>query len=191
MSRKRLKEKVSHFGKDCSDFNGIEQMKTYIKIASIAVIVLFPPNLAHADDLPQQVNKGKELSIDNLPDATASDAGLIEKTKSAELQYVDSCDRSIKPKISNISLGESLSGSKLILLPDAECYGNAGAMVVILDASGRTLLRVSGGGVVVLPSQTDGVNNIALIEPGFEVPVWKWSAEAHAFQHYINVPLNN
>lgn len=64
-------------------------------------------------------------------------------------------------------------------------------MVVILDASGRTLLRVSGGGVVVLPSQTDGVNNIALIEPGFEVPVWKWSAEAHAFQHYINVPLNN
>ncbi|MCP1202247.1 MULTISPECIES: hypothetical protein [Acetobacter] len=160
------------------------------KIAlAISLFLSSPLAQAAAADLPQQIQGGKSYSDDVMPDAKPSDAGLIDKTKSASLKYVDNCDQEITPKISPIDLGPSLPNSKIILLPDSVCYGNAGDMVVILDGNDRTLLRVTGGGVVVLSSQTAGVNNISIIEPGFSAPVWHWIPDAHSFQHYMDVPL--
>ena len=155
----------------------------------LMLVALNFSSAAFAQDFPMQIKNGKSYFEDSLPLATIADADTIKKTHSVELKYVDECEREVTPQISNIDIGSRFPNSKIILIPDSLCYGNAGSLIVILDASGRTLLRTNGGGVVVLDSSKDGVRNIGLDEPGFSAPIWQWNDAAHSYQHLMNVPL--
>ena len=107
-------------------------------------------------------------------------------SQNAQGQVLNECGDWVTPTIVTAELGGAAGASQLVAIDGgpsmAACYGDGPDLHLMLrDGAGfREIYSARGRVLVLLPSTTNGVHDIADGGPGFSFPLWQWNGSAYA-----------
>jgi len=101
--------------------------------------------------------------------------------------YDDECGTPARPKRLSLDVGGTLGTIPAIVIDNGGCYGAEGSQFTVFDSRHHVLFQGSAASIGVLPTTHDGVRDIGLGLPGPTVPLFRWSATDHAFNHFMDV----
>jgi hypothetical protein len=126
-----------------------------------------------------------EAAADPAADSRAVLAAL-GLTPDADGKIVNECGDVVLPTIVPADLGGAVGTAQLVAIEGGErapaCYGDGPDLHLLRrDGAGwREIYRARGRMLIVLPSSTGGVRDLADGGPGFSFPVWTWNGSAYA-----------
>jgi hypothetical protein len=119
------------------------------------------------------------------PDSTAL-LKTIGLTPDVSGRVENECGERVAPSVQAAELGGALGTAWLIAIGggpnSATCYGD-GPDLHLLTREGtgyREIYAARGRMLIVLPTSTNGVRDLADGGPGFSFPVWAWNGKAYA-----------
>lgn len=101
-------------------------------------------------------------------------------------KVVNECGDSVVPLIAPAELGGAAGTAQLVAIPGGPtmytCYGDGPDLHLMMrDGDGwREIYAARGRMLVILPTMTNGVRDIADGGPGFQFPLWQWNGQAYA-----------
>ena len=111
-------------------------------------------------------------TLDFRPDA----AGMVE----------NACGSRVTPQFAAADLGGEVGVAQLVVVPGGDtptCYGDGPGAMMLVRREGDTFRLIysnQGGFFVILPTETNGVHDIAHGGPGFQHPVFAWNGAEYA-----------
>lgn len=125
----------------------------------------------------------------SAPPPAPDSAALLKTiglTPDASGRVENECGERVAPSVQAAELGGALGTAWLVAIgggPNlASCYGD-GPDLHLLKAEGaghREIYAARGRMLIVLPTSTNGVRDLADGGPGFSFPVWIWNGKAYA-----------
>lgn len=106
-------------------------------------------------------------------------------------QVMNACGTSVTPKAYRAKVGGAAAPAWLYAVSGGSikdsCYGKAEAAVWLLKESGTSFrILVNGfGRLALLPTEHDGVKDVAIGGPGLEASVYAWTGKAYKKQGQI------
>jgi hypothetical protein len=110
----------------------------------------------------------------------------LSLTANAQAQVTNECGERVTPQFLPAELGGAAGSGILFAIgggPNmATCYGDGPDLHLFVrdGANWREVYSARGRMLIVLPSLTHGVHDIADGGPGFSFPVWTWNGTAYA-----------
>ena len=104
----------------------------------------------------------------------------------AQGQVMNECGELVTPQYLPAELGGAVGTATLFAMSGgpnmASCYGDGPDLHLLMrDGAGwREIYSARGRVLVILPTATSGVRDIADGGPGFSFPVWTWNGKAYA-----------
>lgn len=112
---------------------------------------------------------------------------LLGLTPNPRGEVRNECGENSTPQFLPVDLGGAAGAGILFAMSGgpttASCYGD-GFLLHLYVRDGARLRDVysdRGGMLIVLPTRTDGVRDIADGGPGFSFPVWQWNGREYAY----------
>ena len=112
--------------------------------------------------------------------------GTQQLSADAQGQVMNECGDLTTPQFLPVELGGSVGTAILFAIGGgptmAACYGDGPDLhLFVREAAGwREIYSARGQMLVILPSATGGVHDIADGGPGFSSPVWSWNGKRYA-----------
>lgn len=100
-------------------------------------------------------------------------------------QVENECGERVTPQFLPAEMGGAVGNATLLAMgggPNStSCYGDGPGLTLMMrdGASWRAIYSSRGGFLAILPSQTNGVRDIAFAGPGFEHPLHVWNGTTH------------
>ena len=119
-------------------------------------------------------------------DGHAAILGALSLTADASGRIQNECGDSVTPQFIPAQLGGAAGEATLVAIPGGEnsaaCYGDGPDLhLFVREGSGwREVYSARGRMLIVLPTSTGGVRDIADGGPGFSFPVWTWDGRQYA-----------
>jgi len=110
----------------------------------------------------------------------------IGATANAQGQVENECGERVTPQFLVADLGAGAGRVVAFVIGGgpsmAACYGDGSLLQLMRNADGawRSIYEHRGGGIIILPTQHNGANDIAAGGPGFSFPVSEWNGSAYA-----------
>lgn len=155
---------------------------TMLVLIGLAAAACSQPLTPSAAKAQQPASQSNELSASDRTailagqHLTADAGGLIE----------NECGDKVAPAFTPVELGGAAGTATLLSIgggPNtATCYGDGPDLhLMVRDGSNwREIYAARGRMLIVLPTTTGGVHDIADGGPGFSFPVWSWSDGVYA-----------
>lgn len=113
---------------------------------------------------------------------------LLSQNLSADAsgQVENECGERVTPQFLPAELGGAVGAATLLAMSggpnSASCYGDGPGLTLLKHegAAWRAIYSSRGGFLAILPSQTNGVRDIAFAGPGFEHPLHIWNGTEYA-----------
>jgi hypothetical protein len=112
--------------------------------------------------------------------------GALNLTANAQGQVMNECGELSTPQFLPVELGADIGAATLFAISGgpnmATCYGDGPDLhLFVRDGAGwREVYSARGRMLIILPTSTRGVHDIADGGPGFSFPVWTWNGTAYA-----------
>ena len=154
--------------------------------AVFAAIVLV---LAACDQAAPPSDGGAQTAQTGGAPSDADRAAILSALRwsaNAQGQVLNECGDWVTPTIVTAELGGAAGAAQLAAIGGgpsiATCYGDGPDLHLMLrDGAGfREIYSARGRVLVLLPSTTNGVHDIADGGPGFSFPLWQWNGSVYA-----------
>lgn len=156
-------------------------MRAVISLALAAALAACSPAPAPAADDTQP-----PAAIGALSDADrASLLAALNLSADAQGRIVNACDERVVPRILTAELGGAAGAAQLVAVDGGpnmpSCYGDGPDLHLMVrdGAAWREVFSDRGGALILLPTRTDGVRDIADGGPGFSFPVLTWNGRTY------------
>lgn len=119
-------------------------------------------------------------------DRAAILAAIGLSAANAQGQVMNECGELVTPQYLPAELGGDAGTAMLFAIgggPNmASCYGDGSLLhLMVRDGAGwRDVYSDRGGMLIILPTSTQGVHDIADGGPGFSFPLWQWNGRVYA-----------
>ncbi len=125
-------------------------------------------------------------AVGALTDADRA-AILLSQNLSADAsgQVENDCGERVTPQFLPAEVGGAVGSATLLAMSGgpnyASCYGDGPGLTLLKreGAAWRAIYSSRGGYLAILPSQTNGVRDIAFAGPGFEHPLHVWNGNVY------------
>jgi hypothetical protein len=153
-----------------------------------AVLVCFLALPAYANPASDLLFRGGKASLSTQDkEAIAKLVGL--KLSKDQKQFVDDEGRAVQAAARELHLNADKIPEVLVTLGSVALFGNAGSGVqlYIKDPKGRYVMNLGfpAADVKVLPTRTRGYQDLQILGPGFQCPIWRWNGKAYDFSHKV------
>ncbi|MGQ0571596.1 MAG: hypothetical protein ACT4P5_19005, partial [Armatimonadota bacterium] len=92
-------------------------------------------------------------------------------------------------QVRELNLNADKTPEVLVILGSVALFGNAGSAVSLFvkGPKGRYVANLGfpAADVKVLPTRTKGYQDLIVLGPGFECPVWRWNGSGYDFSHKV------
>jgi hypothetical protein len=135
-------------------------------------------------DAGAQTNNAAGAEINGADRAAMLDA--LNLSANGQGQVTNECGERVTPQFLPAELGGSAGVATLFAIgggpTTASCYGDGPDLhLFVRDGAGwREVYAARGRMLIILPTSTRGVRDIADGGPGFSFPVWTWNGTAYA-----------
>lgn len=155
---------------------------------AISVSVLL--TLAACGQAAAPSDAGAQTNAATTDEVTAADRDAIlaalHLRANTQGQVENECGERVTPQFIITDVGAGVGRAITFVIgggPNmASCYGD-GPLVILMRATGGSWREIyqnrRGGGIIILPTQHNGANDIADGGPGFSFPVWEWNGAAY------------
>lgn len=112
---------------------------------------------------------------------------LLGMTPNPRGEVMNECGEHSTPQFLSADLGGAAGTSILFAMSGgpttASCYGDGHLLYLYVRDGGRLREVYSdrGGVLVILPTRTNGVRDLADGGPGFSFPLWQWNGTTYAY----------
>lgn len=143
-------------------------------------------------------DSGASADADDQPSATSASTAITDADKAAIFallgmtpnargDVMNECGELSTPQFLSADVGGAAGTAILFAMgggpTTASCYGD-GSLLYLYVRDGARLREVyadRGGVLVLLPTRTNGVRDIADGGPGFSFPLWQWNGMTYAY----------
>jgi hypothetical protein len=152
-----------------------------IAALALAVAACSPPGAASSDAEVSAPSSGPLSEADR-----AAILGALNLSPSASGEIVNECGDNVTPTIAPAELGGAVGTAQLVAIPGGPsaftCYGDGPDLHLMMrDGAGwREIYAARGRMLIIMPSVTNGVHDLADGGPGLQFPLWQWNGSAYA-----------
>ena len=154
--------------------------------AAIILVLAACDQSAAPSDVGAQTAQTSQIGGAPTDADRAAILSALRLSVNAQGQVLNECGDWVIPTIVTAELGGAVGASSLVAIGGgpsmAACYGDGPDLHLMLrDGAGfREIYSARGRVLVVLPSTTNGVHDIADGGPGFSFPLWQWNGSEYA-----------
>jgi len=143
-------------------------------------------------------DSGASAGSENPPSAAAASTAISDADKAAIFallgmtpnprgEVMNECGELSTPQFLSADLGGAAGTGILFAIgggpTTASCYGDGSLLYLYVrdGARFREVYSDRGGVLVLLPTRTNGVRDLADGGPGFSFPLWQWNGTTYAY----------